>query len=280
MKLYLVGAGGPIPTSRGFGSCFVLQLEDDFLMIDCGPSATQKMVKIGLSPIQIDQLFFTHHHFDHNADYACFLLTRWCHLERSEQLLQVWGPAYTEQITDLLIGPQGAFSIDWKARLAEWSTRQDDYSRRGPPAVEAHDIKPGLILEKRGWRVTAAQAKHQEPEIISMAYRVDTEAGSVAFGGDTLPCRSVSALVSGADALVISCWDLQEEMSRRPYPLVLSGTLEVAALAKEAGVKKLIIVHTHPRLIEPGHRESAIDEIGRVFDGEIVMGEELQIIQL
>ena len=45
-------------------------------MFDCGPAATHKLVKAGLYPTQVDNLFFTHHHFDHNIDYPCFLL---CH---------------------------------------------------------------------------------------------------------------------------------------------------------------------------------------------------------
>jgi len=36
-----------------------------------------KLVKAGLWPTRIDHPFFTHHHFDHDADYPCFLLCRW-----------------------------------------------------------------------------------------------------------------------------------------------------------------------------------------------------------
>ncbi len=46
-------------------------------MFYCGPAATHKLVKAGLYPTQVDNLFFTHHHFDHNIDYPCFLLCYW-----------------------------------------------------------------------------------------------------------------------------------------------------------------------------------------------------------
>ena len=46
-------------------------------MIDCGPAATHKLVKAGLWPTDIDYIFFTHHHFDHDVDYQCYLLCRW-----------------------------------------------------------------------------------------------------------------------------------------------------------------------------------------------------------
>ena len=76
-RLYILGAGTPTPTTERFGTSFVLQLDEDFIMIDCGHATTYKLVRAGLWPTQISHLFFTHHHFDHNADYPCFLLCRW-----------------------------------------------------------------------------------------------------------------------------------------------------------------------------------------------------------
>jgi len=74
IRLYFVGAGTPTPTPTRFGTSYVLQIDEDLLMFDCGPAATHKLVKLGLWPNRINHLFFTHHHFDHNADYPCFIL--------------------------------------------------------------------------------------------------------------------------------------------------------------------------------------------------------------
>ncbi len=90
--IYLLGTGTPTPTESRFGTSYVLQLDKDYLMFDCGPATTHKLVKIGLFPTQIDYLFFTHHHFDHNSDYPCFLLCRWDQSTGKEHRLQVWGP--------------------------------------------------------------------------------------------------------------------------------------------------------------------------------------------
>ena len=128
--LYFVGCGTPTPTKTRFGTCYVLQLGDEFLMFDCGPAATHKLVKMGLFPTQIDYLFFSHHHFDHNADYPCFLLCRWDQSVGRENMLQVWGPPPTEWITDQLIGPQGAFNHDWRARVGHPGS-QEIFVKRG-----------------------------------------------------------------------------------------------------------------------------------------------------
>lgn len=84
--IYLLGTGTPTPTESRFGTSYVLQLDKDYLMFDCGPATTHKLVKIGLFPTQIDYLFFTHHHFDHNSDYPCFPIMRECSLLSYEAL--------------------------------------------------------------------------------------------------------------------------------------------------------------------------------------------------
>ena len=76
-RITVLGAGTPTPTPTRYGSAYVLEIGAERMMIDCGPAATHKLVKAGMWPTAIDYLFFTHHHFDHDVDYPCFLLTRW-----------------------------------------------------------------------------------------------------------------------------------------------------------------------------------------------------------
>lgn len=286
MRLYLIGSGTPTPTKARFGTCYVLQIGQDYLIFDCGPAATHKLVQAGLSPMQIDYLFFTHHHYDHNVDYPCFLLTRWNHRRGAENQLRVWGPPLTEWITERLIGPEGAFSPDWKARtqhpasLAEYEVTGGSLTRRPGPSVDVHDIEPGKVVEQKSWSVTAARAKHHEPLLHSLAYRVDSEEGSIVFSGDTRPYESVSQLAHGADTLVVTCWDHQEALERDPGPISVGGTLDAANLAQEAGVKRLIISHTFHSFTQPGSKEKGITDIGNIYQGEIIFGEELMCLEL
>ena len=76
-KIYLLGTGTPTPTPTRFGSSHVVEVGGQYIMFDCGPATTYKLVQAGLWPTQIDNLFFSHHHFDHDVDYPCFLLCRW-----------------------------------------------------------------------------------------------------------------------------------------------------------------------------------------------------------
>ena len=71
-RVLVLGAGTPTPIPDRFGSSFVLHLGEDHILFDCGPATTHKLAKVGLLPTQIDYLFFTHHHFDHDVDYPAF----------------------------------------------------------------------------------------------------------------------------------------------------------------------------------------------------------------
>jgi branched-chain amino acid transport system ATP-binding protein len=75
--VFILGAGTPTPTPSRWGSAFAVKVGGEHMMFDCGPAATHKLVKMGIKPTSVDYMFFTHHHFDHDVDYPCFLLCRW-----------------------------------------------------------------------------------------------------------------------------------------------------------------------------------------------------------
>ncbi len=283
--LHVLGTGTPTPTKERFGTSYVLQLDQDYLMFDCGPAATYKLVKAGLFPTQIDYLFFTHHHFDHNADYPCFLLCRWDQSTGKERRLQVRGPQPTAWITERLIGQDGAFSHDWKARVGAPVSQSVHKNRGGSlprpkPSVDVRDVGPGTVATHKGWTVTAAHAQHVEPWLESLAFRVDSDDGSIMFAGDTSPCEPVTRLARGVDVLVANCWDLQETMADNGEAPGQTGTLDAAKMAQDAGAGKLILTHTGAHLCEPDSREKAMRDIARIYQGETIFAEELISLDL
>ena len=284
-NLYILGSGAPAPTPERYGSSYVLKVGDEYLMFDCGPATTYKLGRMGMSPTQIDPLFFTHHHFDHDVDYPCFLLTRWDSGAGQENRLSVYGPKLTEQLTERILDENvGAFAHDWIARinhplsLTAYTDRGGVLPRK-PPSVDASDIGPGKVYDGKDWEVISAPAEHVQPWLDSLAYRVNTPEGSFVFTGDTTPCETVVDLAKGADVIVFVCVGIEEELADRPERKYMAGTLGVGKLAQEAGAGKLVLVHNRG-IAGHGRMERAVADVASVYEGEIIFGEELMEVPL
>lgn len=279
-RVYVLGAGTPTPTPTRFGSSFVVQVAGENIMVDCGPATTYKLVKAGLWPTEIDYLFFTHHHFDHDVDYPCFLLCRWDQSIGKENRLQVYGPTPTVKMTQEIIDENGLFGHDLKARINHPASQQVYVNRGGtlprtPPDVFAKDVGPGKVFSGRDWEITGAEAEHVQPYLDSLAYRLDTPDGSIVFTGDTRPCQSVEDLARNADVMLCMCQDYQEVIEGNVEDSFHCGTVGAAQMAQQAGVKKLVLVHIGSPLSEHGVMEKGIGDIKNIYEGELIFADEL-----
>lgn len=281
MKLHILGSGMPVPVgdAHRHGSSYVLQLGDKYVMFDCGPATTNKLMRAGIRPGWVDHLFFTHHHYDHNVDYPCFLLTRWDE-HAAERDLEVYGPTLTEQITHRLMDKdEGAFSADWIARINH-PLSLGAYQKRGgilprqPLTTSATDIAAGDVVDGPSWQVTTAPALHVQPWLDSIAYRIETEEGSMVVTGDTAPCDDVVELAKDVDTMVSLCAYVQEDIDGTAEAAAMCGSRDVAMMAQKAGAKRLILTHQNGGLDEPGETERAIRDMARYYEGEIVWGVE------
>lgn len=284
-QVFILGAGTPTPTPTRWGSAYAVNIGGEYLMFDCGPAATQKLVKVGIFPTRVDYLFFTHHHFDHDVDYPCFLLCRWDQSVGKENQLRVYGPTLTETITERIIGENGAFVHDWKARVNHPASQRVHVNRGGtlprkPPSVLAKDVGPGIVHQGAEWRVTSAPAVHVQPWLDSLAYRLDGADGSIVFTGDTQPCETVLNLARGAEMMLCMCWDDQARMEALGETIGQCGTTAAARMAQEAGVKKLVLVHVGPHLATHGPMEKGIGDVKKIYDGEVIFADELMSVQL
>ncbi len=282
MRLHIVGSGCPAALPDRYGSCFILEVGKDRVMIDCGPGTTYKMARMGLNACSVEYLFFTHHHFDHNCDFPCFALSRWDSGCRGKPSLKVYGPPPTETFVQRLFGKEGAFIDDINSRI-EHSVSQKLFTGRGgvlprpAPPIETKNVKPGKIAESDYWRATATRVHHVEPTLESLAFRFDTEQGSIVFAADCGDCKSLRELTQGADTLVIGCVYIGHS---KAYDGIITGTGEAAEIASACGVERLILSHAAPRLGTGERKKQAIADAARNFSGQVCFPDELTTVEL
>ncbi len=280
--LHVLCGGTPSPSPELFGTSCAMELGDELIMVDCGPAATWKLFTAGFTPLDVDWLFFTHHHSDHNADYPCLQLVRWDHCTGTQAPLRVVGPPPTEEMTHKLFGADGVFADDIAARIGHVASHRCHLERGGSlprpaPEFDVHDVAPGDVVEAGAWTARCSSAEHVEPWLTSLAWRFDWDGGSVGFTGDTQTCAPVTELVAGVDTLVANC-PLQQEKIHSEMRTCIWGTLDAAAAARDAGARRLVLIHLTGSLVAA--RDAAVAEMAEIYDGEIIFGLEGTVVEL
>ena len=264
MRLILLGSGAVRPDLVRWGPAQVLEVGDTFLLFDCGRGATMRLVEAGIKPPDVHQVFFTHHHFDHNSDFAYFALASWV-LGR-EAPLQVYGPEGTEEFCRVLFGK--LYAQDIQSRL----------TRKKAIEIKAHDIlKEGKVLSTPRFHISAAITDHIRPYIKSLAYRIDSGGRSVVIVGDTAVCDSLKRLAKGTDLLVHECTFPTSETKKR-WQRWHTPPAELGRWAKEAEVKRILLKHFAIR--EGVEAEPMAEEVRREFSGEVIIGEDLMTLTI
>ena len=280
MKITLLGTGNPAPSLKRMGPGYMVEVAGDTIVFDHGPGSHHRLLETGTKATDVTHAFFTHLHYDHFVDFPRLLLTRWDHGAARIPELKVYGPKPIKRLVDRLIGPDGVFGPDLEARTT-WDASLHVYRARGgkeprlKPAPEVAEIGKGSVVKTGKWRVTAVEVPHAQPALTCLALRLDSDAGSMVYTGDTGPSKALEALAKGCDVLIHMCAYISGSVDNEATRIGTSGHLEAARTAAAAGARRLVASHIYNQFDRPGVREKVIAEMARVYDGVIVFGEDL-----
>ncbi|WP_258133907.1 MULTISPECIES: MBL fold metallo-hydrolase [unclassified Arthrobacter] len=266
-------------------------------------------------------IFLTHLHSDHVADLNNILSEGIFNgLQHVEKKVPIWGPGNrgelpelfgggkapkplnprnptpgTKQMTDLLVQ---AFATDFNDRLFDnrkprpdelWEAFDVPVPKeymKNPNSDPCPAMEPFDFFEDDRIKVSAILANHA-PVFPSLAYRFETEEGSVVFSGDTGLTPNITTLAQGADVLVHEVLDKTWPESLFPQPrsdaqeglyqhLIQAHTLieDVGKVAQAANVGTLVLSH-----LVPGNRPDEVwARCAEDFDGKLVIGRDLDVI--
>jgi ribonuclease BN (tRNA processing enzyme) len=279
MKITLLGTGTPTPSLRRAGSSFLVETGPETFVFDCGPGSHVRLLEAGVSPTRVTQLFVSHWHYDHFTDLPHLLLRRWDQGIGRIPELKVYGPEPVERIMRQLFASNGVFGPDLEARTkSEMSVAI--YAARGgrpprlPPRPVVTEVKPGDTVSGDGWTVRAIETPHSQPYLRSLAYRLECPEGVFVYSGDSGPTPRMAPFAQGADVLVHMCHYLTGSQLDEGMLKGCGSHKMVAEVARDAGVKTLVLSHITEQMDVPGVRERAIHEIAEIFPGQVIWGED------
>jgi ribonuclease Z len=102
----------------------------------------------------------------------------------------------------------------------------------------------------------------------------------VVFTGDTEPCDSVVQLARGADLMFAMCWDDEDYMESHGEGVGVSGARGAAEMASRAGVSRLVLVHSQPRLDDEEAKSRAIAHAEEIYSGDVMLATELSVVDV
>lgn len=249
MKLTVLGCTGSLSAPGNPGSSYLINTEEGQpgIVMDFGPGALAALQEVA-DPSDTHVLF-SHLHADHCSDTASLVVWRRFHPNApATQRHILAGPGYAAEH----LGRMGANGPD---EVDDISDTFDIHVWGDEPLV----IGP----------VTVTPFPVVHPAVESRALRVEhNKTGKViVYSGDSAYTPLLIDAARNADLFLCEAAWGPEADEDTPEGMHMSGR-EAGRIAREAGVKKLVLVHIQPWTDKEATRRAAAEE----FDGEIVVG--------
>jgi len=269
---------------------FLYMNGNDPILIDCGEGAMNQLCRAGVDYRSVNQIFLTHHHFDHIGSlFACLGLNM---MQQRKTPLTIYGPKGTADIVQKLCSACDVSHAIGFGVAGNTALHPKDFT-------QCIEIAPGDDITLADLRVTCCENTHYrnedqlgKPGAISLSLRFDGPDRSVLFTGDTGPCAAVTELGKNVDLIVGELMDLNVAMKRvrsvkPPVAEEFAAMLQIhlathhlspehlAQIGKEAGAKKLVAVHFPPGIATAATEPDYKERLEAIFDGEVFIGKDL-----
>lgn len=285
----VLGTASQVPTRHRNHNGYLLRWDGEGILFDPGEGTQRQMLRAGVAAHDLNRICVTHFHGDHslglagviqrvNLDQVPHPVT--AHYPASGQRFfdrLRYATAYRETvgITEAPVGEDGALaatsSYTLEARrlshpVESYGYRlvEPDGRRMLPERLAAHGL--------RGPDVGRVQREGAVGDITLDDVSEIRRGQRFAFVMDTRLCDGVHALAEGADLLVIESTFLNEdEQLAVDHGHLTAG--QAARVAREAGVRHLVLTHFSQRYSDPEEFERQARAAG--FEGELTVAYDL-----
>jgi ribonuclease Z len=294
MQVILLGTGAALPTPERRTSATAILYEGEMFLFDCGEGTQLQLRKAGLRHGRLSRVFITHMHGDHVIGIMGLLMTM--ELSGRERPVELYGPPaladYVATSTRLLstgfryplifheacpgmICQTDTYTVECLPLNHRVLTYGYAFQERDKPGTfdvaqaEALGIPKGPLYGhlQKGQPVTLPDGRTVYPhDVLGPPKR----GRRVAYCLDTRPCPEAAMLARDADLLLHDSTlapGAEQEAAQKGH----STARQAAVLAKEAGVKRLVLTHISSRYTDVRELLSGLEGL---HDG-IVVGRDL-----
>ena len=265
LAVTILGNNSALPAFDRHPTSQVVTLNEHLFLVDCGEGTQTQIAKYRIRRSRIQKIFISHLHGDHYFGLAGVITTMG--LLGREQDLHVYGPAALEPIIQLQLQAGGShlpFQLYFHAVTDGMVIKEDKFEiscfsvlhriecygfifreLRPPRRINVEQTKyysiPTSFFEQLRWG-----HDYISPEGITISNTKVTgpgpESKSYAYTADTAFERSIAEKVKDVHLLYHETTYLHE-LAEKAFKRFHSTTMQAATIAKEAGVRRLIIGH-------------------------------------
>ena len=264
-----LGTGAACPSVDRNVSGLAVVREGETMLFDCGEGTQRQMMRYGVG-FSFREIFFTHYHADHILGLTGLLRTMG--LQDRTAPVTLYGPKGAERILGAAIAlgvERSRFPVEIVEVKAGWRLARPEYDlvafetdhrvdtigwalveharlgRFDPERARAMGIPEGPLWGRihKGEPVTLDDGRVVTPaELVGPA-----RAGRrLVYSGDTRPSPAVVEAARGADLLIHEATFGDDEVARAAET-GHSTASQAASVARDAGVRRLVLTHISPR---------------------------------
>ncbi|GHB39622.1 ribonuclease Z [Streptomyces cirratus] len=293
-EFVVLGTASQVPTRARNHNGYLLRWDGEGILFDPGEGTQRQMLRAGVAAHDINRICVTHFHGDHSLGLAGVIQR--INLDQVPHPVTAHYPASGQKFFDRL---RYATAYRETVRLREEPVAGDGtLAQAAPYTLEARRLSHPV--ESFGYRITEPDGRRMVPELLARHGIKGPDVGRLqregslggvtldevsehrrgqrfAFVMDTRLCAGVDALAEGCDMLVIESTFLDEDVSlATDHGHLTAG--QAARVAREAGVRHLVLTHFSQRYTDPGEFERQARAAG--FEGELTIAADLVRVPL
>ncbi|MGV9789681.1 ribonuclease Z [Streptomyces sp. NPDC003435] len=293
-ELVVLGTASQVPTRHRNHNGYLLRWDGEGILFDPGEGTQRQMLRAGVAAHDLNRICVTHFHGDHSLGLAGVIQR--INLDRVPHEITAHYPRSGQRFFDRL---RYATAYRETADLVEAPVDTDGPLATTPSyTLEAHRLSHPV--ESYGYRLIEPDRLRMLPDRLAAHGIAGPDVGRIqregtlggvaleevsetrrgqrfAFVMDTRLCPGVRTLADGCDLLVIESTFLDADVTlAEDHGHLTAG--QAATVAREAGVRHLVLTHFSQRYADPAEFERQARAAG--FEGELTVARDLDRVPL